>query len=120
MQRRTKKDPVDQGGWSVLNTFWAGLDQFNPVGHVFLRGMGDGPGAGWGWPSSPKIEELRQHWLDAEDQAERLALSRQLQKQALIDVPYVPTGQVLQATAYRNDLTGVLKGFVLFWNVRKA
>ncbi len=118
--RRTKKDPVDQGGWSVLNTFWSGLDQFNPVGHVFLRGMGEGPGAGWGWPSSPKIEELRQQWLDAPDEADRLALSRDLQKQALIDVPYVPTGQVLQATAYRNNLTGVLKGFVLFWNVRRA
>ena len=41
-----KKDPADQGGWSVLNPFRAGLDQFNPVGHVFLRGMGEGLGAG--------------------------------------------------------------------------
>jgi hypothetical protein len=61
-----------------------GLERFNPVGHVFLRGMGEGQGAGWGWPSSPKIEELRQQWLDAEDQADQLALSRDLQKQALI------------------------------------
>jgi hypothetical protein len=27
---------------------------------------------------------------------------------------------MLQATAYRNCLTGVLEGFVLFWTVRKA
>jgi hypothetical protein len=52
--------------------------------------------------------------LDAGDQANRLALSRDLQQQALIDVPSVPTGQMLQATAYRNNLIGVLKGFVLF------
>jgi len=46
---------------------------------------------------------LRQQWLDAPDQADRLPLSRDLQKQALIDVPYVPIGQMLQGTAYRNN-----------------
>jgi hypothetical protein len=53
----------------VLNTVWAGLDQFNPVGHVFMRGMGDAPGSAPGWPSSRRIEELRQQWLDAPDAA---------------------------------------------------
>ena len=120
VQRRAKKDPIDHGGWSVFNTFWAGLDQFNPVGHVFLRGVGEGAGAAPGWPSSPKIEELRQQWLDAPDQAARVSLAKDLQRQALIDVPYVPTGQVLQATAYRTNLTGILNGFVLFWNVRRT
>jgi peptide/nickel transport system substrate-binding protein len=43
-----------------------------------------------------------------------------MQQQALIDVPYVPVGLDLQATAYRGDLTGVLNGFVLFWNVKKS
>ena len=42
VQRRAKKDPIDQGGWSVFNTFWSDVDQFNPVGHVFLRGVGVG------------------------------------------------------------------------------
>ena len=51
----------------LFNTFWAGLDQFNPVGHVFMRGMGEAPGAAPGWPSSPRIEDLRQQWLDAPD-----------------------------------------------------
>jgi len=120
IQRRAKKDPIDLGGWSVFNTFWAGLDQLTPVGHVFMRGMGEGPGAAPGWPSSPRIEELRQQWLDAPDLATQQSLARELQLQALIDVPYVPLGQELQATAYRTSLTGVLNGFVLFWNVRKG
>ena len=120
VQRRIKKDATDKGGWSVFNTFWAGLDQFNPVGHVFLRGMGEGAGAAPGWPSSPRIEELRQQWLDAPDVATQKSLARDLQLQALQDVPYVPLGQVLGATAYRTNLTGVLNGFVLFWNVRKT
>jgi peptide/nickel transport system substrate-binding protein len=120
VQRRTKKEPVEQGGWSVFNTFWSGLDQLNPVGHVFLRGMGEGAGAAPGWPSSARIEELRQQWLEAPNLAAQQALARDLQLQALTDVPYVPTGQVLGATAYRANLTGVLNGFVLFWNVRKG
>jgi peptide/nickel transport system substrate-binding protein len=120
VQRRTKKDPIDQGGWSVFNTFWSGLDQFNPVGHVFMRGMGEGAGAAPGWPSSPRIEELRQQWLEATDMASQRSLAGDMQRQALIDVPYVPLGQELQATAYRDNLTGVLNGFALFWNVRKT
>jgi peptide/nickel transport system substrate-binding protein len=120
VQRRTRKEPIEQGGWSVFNTFWSGLDQFNPVGHVFMRGMGEGAGAAPGWPSSPRIEELRQQWLDAADEAARRELAKQMQLQALADVPYVPLGQELQATAWRNDLTGVLNGFVLFWNVRRS
>jgi peptide/nickel transport system substrate-binding protein len=35
-------------------------------------------------------------------------------------VPYIPLGQMLAATAYRRDLTDVLGGFALFWNVRRA
>jgi peptide/nickel transport system substrate-binding protein len=82
--------------------------------------MGDAVGSAPGWPSSPRIEELRQQWLEAPDLATQKSLARDLQLQALIDVPYVPTGQVMQPTAYRSNLTGVLNGFVLFWNVRKA
>jgi peptide/nickel transport system substrate-binding protein len=96
------------------------MDQLNPVGHVFLRGMGGASGAAPGWPSSPRIEELRQQWLDAPNMAAQKSLARDLQQQALIDVPYVPLGQALGATAYRANLTGVLNGFVLFWNVRKT
>jgi peptide/nickel transport system substrate-binding protein len=120
VQRRAKKDPIEQGGWSVFNTFWGGLDQFNPVGHVFLRGQGEGAGSSPGWPTSQRIEALREQWLDAPDLAMQKRLAEELQRQALIDVPYVPLGQVLQATAYRNNITGVLNGFVIFWNVRKV
>jgi peptide/nickel transport system substrate-binding protein len=119
LQRRAKMVPVDQGGWSVYGTFWAGLDQINPVGHVFLRGLGKTGGMP-GWPDAPRIEELRQQWLDAPDLAAQQRIAVQLQLQALQDVPYVPLGQVFQATAYRNSIADVLDGFVIFWNVRRA
>jgi peptide/nickel transport system substrate-binding protein len=35
-------------------------------------------------------------------------------------VPYIPAGQFLQAAAYHSNLEGILRGFPLFWNVRKT
>jgi peptide/nickel transport system substrate-binding protein len=118
VQRRAKKDPVDKGGWSVFHTFWQGLDQMNPVGHVFLRGNGES--GMMGWPRSPKIEQLRQEWIAAPDLARQQDIARQLQVQALTDVPYVPLGQNFYDTSYRPNITGVLEGFVMFWNVRRT
>ena len=119
VQRRAKKDATDKGGWSVFNTFWAGLDQYNPVGHAFLRGQGEAGGVP-GWPSSPRIEELRAQWLDAPDLPAQQKIAQALQLQALEDVPYVPLGQVLAATAYRDTIIGVPNGFAMFWNVRRV
>jgi peptide/nickel transport system substrate-binding protein len=43
-----------------------------------------------------------------------------MQAQAFQDVPYIPLGLWYQNTAYRSNLTGMLKGLPLFWNVRRA
>ncbi len=118
VQRRAKQQSPDAGGWSAFATFWAGLDQSNPVGHAFLRG--NGKQALFGWPTAPKIEALRQQWIDAPDLPARKKLADELQLQALQDVPYVPLGQYFAATAYKKEITGVLNGFVMFWNVRRA
>lgn len=119
IQRRAKQDPIDKGGWNVFNTFWGGLDQFSPVAHSFLRGLGPSGGI-IGWPTSAKIEDLRNQWLDAPDLASQKKLAADLQLQALQDVPYVPLGQILQATAYTKNISGVPAGSVLFWNVKKS
>jgi len=118
VQRRAMMDPPDKGGWNLFITGWSGLDQSNPVGHVFLRG--NGKNAMFGWPDAPKIEALRQQWIDAPDLAAQQKLAVELQLQAFIDVPYIPLGQYFQATAYRKDITDRLNGFVKFWNVRRT
>jgi peptide/nickel transport system substrate-binding protein len=43
-----------------------------------------------------------------------------MQRQALIDVPYMPVGQYIQPTALRADLSGMLNGFATFWNIRRG
>ncbi|MBC7801839.1 MAG: ABC transporter substrate-binding protein [Gemmatimonadaceae bacterium] len=115
VQRRTNMEPVDRGGWSVFQTSWAGLDHATPAGHQFLRGHGRA--ALPGWPVSATIETLRDEWLQATDPAAQLSLAEQMQVQAFRDVPYVPLGQQFQQTAFRADLSGVLPGMPVFWNV---
>ncbi|MBV8616650.1 MAG: hypothetical protein JOY66_23155 [Acetobacteraceae bacterium] len=116
VQRGTQEK--EKGGWNVFSTFWAGLNQFNPVGHVFLRG--NGKEAIVDWPTAPKIEASRQQWIDAADMAAQKRLAEALQSQALIAIRYVPLGQCFVATSYRKDITGILNGFVMFWNVRRV
>jgi len=118
VQRRAKRDPIAQGGWSIFCTFWAGLDQANPAVSAFLRGTG--PDAPVGWPTSPKLEALRQEWLDAPDTAARKTLADAMQKQAFADVPYLPLGQYFNQTSYKPSVTGVLNGVPVFWNVKKG
>jgi peptide/nickel transport system substrate-binding protein len=116
LQRRNRKGPVSEGGWSAFVTNWAGTDWLNPAGHIALRGNGE---AGYaGWATMPRIEELRDAWFRAPDEAAQKAICRDIQLQAMQDVPYYPLGQYLQPTAYRTSITGVLDGFATFWNVR--
>jgi peptide/nickel transport system substrate-binding protein len=118
VQRRTKQDPIDKGGWSIYHTSWSGTDHMNPVGHVFLRG--NGKNATVGWPTSPKLEELRSTWLEALDLAAQQKIATEMQRQAFEDVPYIPLGQYYVPTAYQANLSGVLNGNPVFWNVRRT
>ena len=68
----------------------------------------------------PKLEALRTQWFDAPDEAGQKAVCSQIQQTVLDDVPFYPLGQLYQPTAYKKELTGVLDGFVLFWNVKRG
>ncbi len=120
LQRRTNKGPIDQGGWSCLNTGWEGVDHLDPSNHYAIRGNGNEPAAWPGWAVSERLEALRNAWFDAPDLAAQQAICRDLQIQCMQDVPSIPLGQFIQPTAYRTSITGVLQGFPTFWNVRRA
>jgi len=117
--RRASKNPLEQGGWSGFFTFWSGIDHWNPASHASIRGHGDNA---WpGWPTIPALEAQRDAWFNAPDAAAEAAAGREMQRIAFEQVPYVPTGMYYQPTAYRRNLTGMLKGQPpLFWNIRRA
>ena len=118
VQRRASKEPVEKGGWSMFCTFWSGLDMINPGVSQSLRG--NGQAAWFGWPTMPKIEELREAWFAAPDLDAQKKVAEQIQLEAFQQAPYLPLGVYFQATAYRRNVTDVLKGMPLFWNVQKA
>lgn len=118
LRRQANRELPDRGGYNAFCTYTAGVNQFNPAAHNFIRGSG--LTATFGWSSSPRLEALRDEWLQSDNDDTRRRIGRDMQRQAFIDVPYVPLGQFYQPTAYRDDLSGVLKGLALFWNVRRG
>ena len=117
-QRRNNREGVDKGGWSCFPSAVAGIDVLNPAVSFLVRG--DGKDAWYGWPDDPKLESLRLAWYDAPDLAARKDLARQLQLRLLDQAPYLPLGQILQPTAFRQSVTGILPGFPKFWSVQKT
>ena len=118
LQRVASRNPVEQGGWHVWCNYSLGVTGVNPAAHTYIRGHGT---AGtFGWPEMPKVEALRQQWFDAPDLAAQKALCVQIQQECFAQVPYLPLGAFYQPTAYRADLSGMLKGFPIFWNVRRG
>jgi peptide/nickel transport system substrate-binding protein len=116
-QRILNAKPIDQGGWSMFGVFSGGLDQLSPAYHLAARGNGR---AGIpSWLSDAPIEELRSAWFAAPDLPAQQALAAKIQARALEVGAYVPCGQYFQPSAYRTDLTGLLKGLPLFWNVSR-
>ncbi|MGI4953901.1 MAG: ABC transporter substrate-binding protein [Janthinobacterium lividum] len=118
LRRQSNRDVPAKGGYNLFCTYSPGITHYTPAAHNFLRGSGDK--ATFGWSVSPGLEALREQWLTAPDDAARLAIARQMQRQAFIDVPYVPLGLFLQPTAHRRDLTALMRGPPLFWSVRRS
>jgi peptide/nickel transport system substrate-binding protein len=117
VQRRTKREPVDQGGWSMLHTTTSASSLVSPAVNAYVRGQGP---TGWfGWYANPALEDLAAQWLDAPDPAEQLRLAHLIGRRALEDTSTIPVGQFYLQTAFRRRLTGVLQGNSQYpWNVR--
>ncbi len=89
-----------------------------PGAHQLMRANGDK--AYNGWPNSPALEALRDAWLEADGLAAQQDIARKAQLQAFQDVPYLPVGSYYQPTAYKANLSGMLKGLILFTNVKRS
>jgi len=118
VQRRTSREPVERGGWSMLFTSFSSFDFVDPSAHFPLRGNGT---AAWpGWPTVPRLEELRDAWFVAPDLAAQQRIAREIQEVAMDELPYVPVGSYLSITAHRRNLADRVKGLALFWGIRRS
>jgi peptide/nickel transport system substrate-binding protein len=117
VQRRTSKEPVEKGGWSIFHTTGPAVGYYNPAVSTLVRGQGS---TGWyGWWTNPKVEAMVREWLDASDEADQKRLATAIQNLALDEVATIPLGQFFLKTAYRSSITGILQGVGVYpWNVR--
>jgi peptide/nickel transport system substrate-binding protein len=118
LTRRQKREPVDQGGWSLYPTAVDGVEQITPLTHRFVRALG--PKAPSGWLRSPELESIWNAFVGEPNDDRRKVLAEQLQVRALREVPSIPLGQYMQNTALRKNLVGRLDGATLFWNLRRS
>jgi peptide/nickel transport system substrate-binding protein len=117
--RRAQKTPPGQGGWSMFHTWHAGADCLNPSSYTAIRANGDK--AWFGWPDVPAVETEVTNWFNAKDMAEEKAAMARLNKAAVENVVFAPTGFFLGYQAWRKNVTGVTSGpLPFFWNVAKA
>ena len=118
-QRRAMKNPPNQGGWSMFHTWHAGADAINPVLYNAVRANGDG--AWFGWPDVPAVEAEVPNWLAASNLAEERAAIGRLNRAAVDNVVYAPTGFFLGYQAWRRNVSGIVKGPIPFaWGVSKS
>jgi peptide/nickel transport system substrate-binding protein len=118
VQRRTSKEPLDKGGWSMTFTAFSSFDFVDPSAHFPLRGNG---ASAWpGWPEIPVLETLRNEWFVAPTLDEQKRIAQQMQRVAMEEVPYIPVGAYKSLTGIRRDLRDRVPGFAIFWNMKRV
>jgi peptide/nickel transport system substrate-binding protein len=117
--RRAQKTPPGQGGWQMFHTWHAGAVCIDPSSYTAIRANGDK--AWFGWPTSAKVEAEITSWYEAPNLEEEKAAIARVNKAALEDVVYAPTGFFLAHQAWRSQVNGITKGpLPFFWGVSKA
>ena len=118
VMRRNSREALDKGGWSLFFNIASGADLVSPLSNASLR---TGAAAFFGWPDNPVMEELRERWIDSADEAEQRRLTTAIQETALAEVLYVPLGRYLVNSAWRSNVSGILRmNQPIVWNISKS
>ena len=116
--RRAQKSPPGQGGWAMFHTWHAGADCINPAVYIAIRANGDRRGSAG---RQRARRDGSDGWFDAKNLDEEKAAIKRLNKAALDNVVYAPTGFFLSYQAWRKNVTGIVKGpMPFFWGVSKT
>ncbi len=117
--RRTNKNPVDKGGWSIYLSAAADYSVNSPINNTYL-GAACGNSLP-GWPCDKPLDELRTQWIGATDPAQRKALLDKFQERAYEAIPYIAVGQYNRVHAVRKSVkhSDLLWGLPNVWVLDK-
>ncbi|MCA1444156.1 ABC transporter substrate-binding protein [Ensifer sp. IC4062] len=119
--RRAKKEPVAEGGWSLLITYFSDFEIRDPMATSLM--LMNGEKAWYGWPQNEEYEALRAKWPDTETQEERKELAREMQRIWWDYVGVVFLCQTLTPTARSKSLVDMIRFPSIerpMWNMRKV
>jgi peptide/nickel transport system substrate-binding protein len=116
--RRTVKGS-GANSWHLFQTMGGPLGPANPVFHVQMSASCDK--AWFGWPCDAELERLRAAWIRETDPVKARWLAEDIQLRGAQVVVYIPFGQYLTPSAWRDNLDGLLTvpETVVFWNIRR-
>jgi peptide/nickel transport system substrate-binding protein len=118
VSRRTRKDPVNAGGWNLMLTSWVSADILNPVMTGFVNAACDK--AAFGWPCDAEIEKLRDDFARETDPAKQKEIVEKVQMRQREVVTHIHLGQYYVPIATSGKVSGILTAAVpVFWNVEK-
>ena len=89
--RRTKKDPVAQGGWNIAMTAASVVLLLDPVNNHYAEASGDR--AQFGWPLDEEIEKLRAAFVRESDPKKQLEIAEKVQTRIISEGVTIPLGQ---------------------------
>lgn len=117
--RRASKAAPDKGGWNVFHTWHAGVDCVNPAADIAI--YANGPGAWFGWPSSPPLQAKIEEWFNATDDTAQKEAMKQINKGSADFGTFLPTGFFKFYQAWRTNIHGVVQApFPSVWDVTKS
>jgi peptide/nickel transport system substrate-binding protein len=95
------------------------LGPANPVFHVQMSASCDK--AWFGWPCDAELERLRAAWIRETDPVKARWLAEDIQLRGAQVVVYIPFGQYVTPSAWRDNLEALLTvpETVVFWNIRR-
>lgn len=119
LQRRTNRNPPDQGGWNMFFTWWEGADVLDPVVQFAMSGAGD---KAWvGWANDPETEALRTQFAEAGSVEDKKRIVDAIQKRQFeVGNFQVGLGQFFVATGIRDNISGILQAPPFYWNIKKG
>ena len=118
VSRRTRKDPVNAGGWNLMLTSWVSADILNPVMTGFVNAACDK--ASFGWPCDAEIEKLRDDFARETDPAKQKEIVEKVQMRQREVVTHIHLGQYYVPIATSGKVSGILTAAApVFWNIEK-
>ena len=118
-QRWIQRQPLNQGGWSLIPVIYTGFDLANPLSNPGI-GYNCTNNQPWGY-CIPEMTPVIERFEAESDPARRREIAGELQRISIDNAIFPISGQFASPAVWRAELRGVIDfGFPVLWNVERT